>query len=446
MHLSNSDSNKVTIFLGINGTSKSRILRSLLDNGVSAINNEGQQVPMFPDPSASQACKPLYYLEPEKIIAISSVPTDRFPTKSRFSNFRNKKTIHDINQYEYIGPKHNNNIVSRMQSLEALITLSLSNIAPNKNQIAFIKMLSEKTDVPYNFNVRVLNAELMNAIISSDRSNEHSDRRLGDVVNAMPEFSGKLKDKEWLAKSFEILKDILEKRELSFGLTNDSLNNAEYNNVLLDHLRIKSIKLSSKLSANNSDKKDEKFSQGIEHFSSGQWGLFSSLSALSLSVVDNSMILIDEPESTLHPSWQRSYIDDLLQAIKHVKGCHVFIATHSPLLVNALPDGKGEIILLRKNNSEVIAEKVDSPPHGWNANDILEKFFDLDSTRPESVVRTIEKCLGLISSGFSINRMELMEILPDLSVLLHSLPDEDNLKSIISSLIKAIEKGVGNGI
>lgn len=442
IHLSDSNSNKITILLGVNGTSKSRILRALLDDAVSSISENVPEAVLFSDIDLSNACLPTYYSRPKKVIAISSVPTDRFPTKSRFSTFRAKKTIHDINEYEYIGPKHNSNLVSRMQSLEALITLSLSNKKATDAQYDFIRKLSLKTNVPYNFNVRVLNAELMSSIISSDFVSGNGRNRVEDVLRAAPDIQEKINNPAWVSKSFMILKKIIESRELSFSLNGDINHDENYDDVLLDHLKIKSIKLSSKLSTYNTKNNNKKSIHGIDHFSSGQWGLFSSLSALSLSVVDNTMILIDEPESTLHPSWQRSYIDDLLQAISHVKGCHVFIATHSPLLVNSLPDGCGEIILLKKENNEISAKKIDSPPHGWSANDTLESFFDLESTRPVLIVNMIERALSLVSGGFVNNKFELTEILPELDELAESLPEEDDLKSIVLSLVKAIRKGV----
>ncbi len=442
IHLNNSDSNKITILLGVNGTSKSRMLRALLDGAVSTISNEPKLICSYSDLDLSRACYSEYYENPKKIIAISSVPTDRFPTKSRFSNSRTKNTIHDINEYEYIGPKHNSNIVSRMQSLEALITLSLSNKKLNESQKSFIKKLSNKTDVPYNFDVKVLSVELMNAIIIPSFKNQRNERRVNEILESS-DFQDKIADRSWFNTSQYILKDILDHRsELSFSLTNEINIEDEYKSVLLDHLKMKSIKLSSRFSGSHSKGNGDSPVQGIDHFSSGQWGLFSSLSALSLSVVENSLILIDEPESTLHPSWQRSYIDDLLQAISHVKGCHIFIATHSPLLVNSLPEKRGEIILLKRKNGEIVAEKFDNPPHGWDANDTLESFFDLDSTRPISVVNIVEEALRLIAGGFTNNKEKLLEIIPNLNALMENLPDEDDLKSIISSLVKAVNKGV----
>ena len=44
------------------------------------------------------------------------------------------------------------------------------------------------------------------------------------------------------------------------------------------------------------------------------------------------LLLIDEPEISLHVVWQRKFIDDLLKVIKDKK-ISVVISTHSPQII-----------------------------------------------------------------------------------------------------------------
>jgi predicted ATP-binding protein involved in virulence len=46
---------------------------------------------------------------------------------------------------------------------------------------------------------------------------------------------------------------------------------------------------------------------------------------------------LDEPELSLHISWQKSFMDDLLEIIK-VAQFDVLIATHSPYIVGERTD------------------------------------------------------------------------------------------------------------
>ncbi|MPN35496.1 hypothetical protein SDC9_182994 [bioreactor metagenome] len=45
------------------------------------------------------------------------------------------------------------------------------------------------------------------------------------------------------------------------------------------------------------------------------------------------MLLIDEPEISLHIAWQKMFMDDLIK-IADYKGIKAIVATHSPQILN----------------------------------------------------------------------------------------------------------------
>jgi predicted ATP-binding protein involved in virulence len=49
-------------------------------------------------------------------------------------------------------------------------------------------------------------------------------------------------------------------------------------------------------------------------------------------VKEDSLILIDEPELSLHITWQEQFLDDIKQ-ITELSGLDVLIATHSPQII-----------------------------------------------------------------------------------------------------------------
>lgn len=71
----------------------------------------------------------------------------------------------------------------------------------------------------------------------------------------------------------------------------------------------------------------------VSHASSGEQQLLCSLLGLAGSLRNDSIVLIDEPELSLHPKWQIEFSKNILLLLKHVSGCHLIIATHSPLVV-----------------------------------------------------------------------------------------------------------------
>ena len=91
----------------------------------------------------------------------------------------------------------------------------------------------------------------------------------------------------------------------------------------------------------------------ITEASSGEQQLLSSLFGLVAEAEDDSLILMDEPELSLHPSWQTQFLDLLLAALKGFKGCHVIIATHSALLAQRARELKLDIVNLGRSGFQV---------------------------------------------------------------------------------------------
>lgn len=69
------------------------------------------------------------------------------------------------------------------------------------------------------------------------------------------------------------------------------------------------------------------------NLSSGEQQEVILLYELLFNVSPNTLVLIDEPEISLHVAWQKEFLRDLLQIIK-IKGIKVIIATHSPQIIN----------------------------------------------------------------------------------------------------------------
>ncbi len=58
---------------------------------------------------------------------------------------------------------------------------------------------------------------------------------------------------------------------------------------------------------------------------------------LLFSVQENSLVLIDEPELSLHVEWQTAFLNDLLEIVKAIK-FDVILATHSPYIIGEHDD------------------------------------------------------------------------------------------------------------
>jgi len=54
---------------------------------------------------------------------------------------------------------------------------------------------------------------------------------------------------------------------------------------------------------------------------------------LLFNAKENSLVLIDEPEISLHVVWQKEFLNDIQEIIKLQK-IDIIIATHSPQIIN----------------------------------------------------------------------------------------------------------------
>lgn len=71
----------------------------------------------------------------------------------------------------------------------------------------------------------------------------------------------------------------------------------------------------------------------IKRASSGEQCLIVLTLGIAGHIADGSLILIDEPEISLHPRWQEEFMPLLTSAFSSYKNCHFIIATHSPQIV-----------------------------------------------------------------------------------------------------------------
>lgn len=89
------------------------------------------------------------------------------------------------------------------------------------------------------------------------------------------------------------------------------------------------------------------------------------------------VVLIDEADIHLHPSWQRRLGDKLRAVFPRVQ---FIVTTHSPFIAqSATPNG---LFRLRSDGGKVTVEQVQMDPEGQTADQLLlSELFGLSSTR-----------------------------------------------------------------
>lgn len=128
------------------------------------------------------------------------------------------------------------------------------------------------------------------------------------------------------------------------------------------------------------------------------------LIALAHSRQDETLFLLDEPDTHINPQWQRSYIKhilDLSRTKAEKKSKAFFISTHSPFLVQANSHGNPDVDVLLFKRDEKGQVQIDTEDdevfNNWRIDQVLmSKYFDLPSSRPASLDDFMERRKAVI--------------------------------------------------
>jgi len=106
------------------------------------------------------------------------------------------------------------------------------------------------------------------------------------------------------------------------------------------------------------------------------------------------IVLIDELDLHLHPSWQRLALAQLQDAFPNLQ---FIVTTHSPLVLGGIPDGK--VTVLRRNEDGRVTALKDEPSvKGWRIDQLLTGVhFDVPSSYDTTTERLITRYARLLN-------------------------------------------------
>lgn len=175
----------------------------------------------------------------------------------------------------------------------------------------------------------------------------------------------------------------------------------------------------------------------LKRASSGQLSMVTAILALAAVMQDNSLVLIDEPELSLHPEWQVKYISLLLEAFSSYSGCHFVIATHSPLVVAELPPN-ATLISLDDPQVPTARQLV-----GQSSDVLLAEAFGLPERNNLHVRDLLIAALRAASDGEAATH-EFAAQVAHLDKVTARLPNQDGIRVVVRSLmdtgLKAVEE------
>jgi predicted ATP-binding protein involved in virulence len=159
--------------------------------------------------------------------------------------------------------------------------------------------------------------------------------------------------------------------------------------------------------------------------------MLTSLLALGFSVTAGSIVLVDEPENSLHPHWQQEFMATLLEICRVMEDGHLVVSTHSPLIVASAKPGS-MIVDLTVPRDVTPAQPA---PFGASSDSILLDQFGIASSRNLYVVELVQQAVDLVERDLA-GTPEYAALRPKLRDLLAALQKDDPLRTVIGALLE----------
>lgn len=114
--------------------------------------------------------------------------------------------------------------------------------------------------------------------------------------------------------------------------------------------------------------------------SEGEQQMLAVVGMLRFLRDDDSLFLLDEPDTHLNPSWGMEYLNILKKHANTGKNSHLLLATHDPLVLSNLR--RNQVVMLERNTETgcVASSEPEEDPLGMGVQGILRNMFGVRST------------------------------------------------------------------
>ena len=371
----------VIVLAGVNGSGKTTILEAIKD----FFYNEN-----------------VNYDEPEK----SNVNLDIFLEEFEKYSSYNLKRVKFLNTFHY--KKSDNNTSSQNQTINNFKSLAKIIYVPAENN--FEKVKTDTTTL-----LRI--SQFINIINSN-------------VIKDIPSYIATRRN--YLAT----IEEDLTMKEITNKVINEI--NGIFDILELD-VKLKGFSKDEKTLPIFENSAGEEFY--INDLSSGEKQLFLRTLSIKMLEPNNSIILIDEPELSLHPKWQQR----IIEVYKKIgENNQIIVATHSPHILGSVSN-ENIFILYRNENGKIEAKTGDElySSYGQPVDRVLKDIMGLKSVRTPKIDRDIQELRKLVDEDkynteeFKEKYNNLLEILGSTDEDLFLIDMDAKLKQKVNSNVES---------
>jgi predicted ATP-binding protein involved in virulence len=347
---------KTIVLAGINGSGKTTLIKLIYNVLLSEINGQDSQIMLSVDEEETELIKRTLGITIENNQYFNIAKSE----KSIFPPFDWRKEEKDIPRIVFLPTEIN------FSNLE----VKTRNYKPEEN-FSFTIDQNKINDVP-SYLVSLVNTEIFKY---EDLPIKEAVKKICDEINSM----------------FNLLDVDIE----MVGVNKDSNNMPLFRNKFGAEFDINSL-------------------------SSGEKQLFLRAMTLKMLDINNSVILIDEPEISLHPKWQQKIVK-VYEGIG--ENNQIIIATHSPHIVSSVKSESLKLLVKADNGIEILQGEEINGSYGYPVERVLTELMGVETPRDSEVQNMIKTLQDLVRDN-KYQTEEFKALYSEVKDLLGSL-DED---------------------
>ena len=136
---------------------------------------------------------------------------------------------------------------------------------------------------------------------------------------------------------------------------------------------------------------DQPESITFKELSEGEQQLLTIIGLMRFTAQDESLFLLDEPDTHLNPAWCLDYLSNLRKYGVESRDSQIIMTTHSPLTFAGLDENE-VVVLERADDGAITSQHPSSPPRGMGFQAILtSEFFGLRSAIDRETLEKIDR-------------------------------------------------------
>lgn len=145
----------------------------------------------------------------------------------------------------------------------------------------------------------------------------------------------------------------------------------------------------------------------ISQLSGGEKELITKAFRLYISDIKNTIILMDEPESSLHPNWQNRILK-IYEDFAKENNNQIIIATHSPHIIASAKKESLRLLVKKGEKIEVVSGFDGS--YGYEVQRVLLDIMNLESLRIPGIDEKIETLFELVHNNqYNLDRFKNLQ-------------------------------------